>query len=727
MKIIVFLTISSVIIQTGYCAAPVIHGLPTSVNVGELEYKGRLIYELTVSDVNGDSFVCRMQSVSPSPNNTNVDFRVLIDSANGKYGVYLINKNEGTSTNPNVMFNFDIEQTFNVFVVCTDARNTTTNPIPYLRVDIIDNDKVEFTNLPDTVSKDATATMQNDIVYTVQVQNELTTNDNGLSFSIATVPPSSSFDIDGNGNILAARNLVLENTSPIFVYVTVTDGVIWVKETLRVDLTNMNNIPEITNLKNSPSVHMSELLASSSLIYSLTGNDGDASDTLTYSMNIDPVTDTALFELDTTVNPLQLRLASGKNFDYEKTQYYNITFTVTDSKATGGPFILNVHVLDENEPCYFDKSTYSLSTYEGAAGSISLNPGFIIRDGDGTNQGYSLSFLNGNGSERFTMDASSGLISYATDYDIDNSAMPSTVYLNVKCQDITGETGNASVIIYIHDINDNAPVFNSGEYSFFADQFTGVGSLIGTTTATDIDSGTNAQFTCSYGSTQNAIANTYYTVGSDCSVFFTSRTALSYDTVIRFTLLATDKGSPAKTGTTYVNAIYREASTTTISTSTTTTSTTSTTTTTAAPSTGLEDGSIAAIVIGSIVGAVLLGLLLYMLFRWCYTGFCCGPDPCDFARCCQRGDYSNYQRRQVTPIRSRQRIEDRRRDSYELDSDYGSLKNQDMRHSRFSRPERNYPDFPQVGEPQFPRLSPSDARMEMISPKYTRGLPAIRY
>lgn len=240
---------------------------------------------------------------------------------------------------------------------------------------------------------------------------------------------------------------------------------------------------------------------------------------------------------------------------------------------------MNVHVLDENEPCYFDKSTYSLSTYEGAAGSISLNPGFIIRDGDGTNQGYSLSFLNGNGSERFTMDASSGLISYATDYDIDNSAMPSTVYLNVKCQDITGETGNASVIIYIHDINDNAPVFNSGEYSFFADQFTGVGSLIGTTTATDIDSGTNAQFTCSYGSTQNAIANTYYTVGSDCSVFFTSRTALSYDTVIRFTLLATDKGCPAKTGTTYVNAIYREASTTTIS--------TSTTTTTAAPSTGL--------------------------------------------------------------------------------------------------------------------------------------------
>lgn len=68
------------------------------------------------------------------------------------YGVYLINQNEGTSTNPNVMFNFDIEQTFDVFVACTDARNTVTNPIPYLRVDIIDNDKVEFTNLPGKAS-----------------------------------------------------------------------------------------------------------------------------------------------------------------------------------------------------------------------------------------------------------------------------------------------------------------------------------------------------------------------------------------------------------------------------------------------------------------------------------------------------------------------------------------------------------------------------------------------
>lgn len=64
----------------------------------------------------------------------------------------------------------------------------------------------------------------------------------------------------------------------------------------------MNNIPEITNLKTSPSVHLSEMLTSGSVIYTLTGSDADATDTLTYTWSVDPVTDTGLFQLDTTTN-----------------------------------------------------------------------------------------------------------------------------------------------------------------------------------------------------------------------------------------------------------------------------------------------------------------------------------------------------------------------------------------------------------------------------------------
>lgn len=77
----------------------------------------------------------------------------------------------------------------------------------------------------------------------------------------------------------------------------------------------MNNIPEVTNLKTPQTVHLSELLAGGSVIYTLTGNDADATDVLSYSWQVDPVTDTALFQLDTTTDrTLQTHVLGVTNF-----------------------------------------------------------------------------------------------------------------------------------------------------------------------------------------------------------------------------------------------------------------------------------------------------------------------------------------------------------------------------------------------------------------------------
>ena len=67
---------------------------------------------------------------------------------------------------------------------------------------------------------------------------------------------------------------------------------------------------------------------------------------------------------------------------------------------------------------------------------------------------------------------------------------------------------------------------------------------------------------------------------------------LAYGTISRFTITAVDKGSPALTGTTYVDVIYRET-------------TTTTTTTTAAPSTYNfwdDSGAVAAFSIAIVLG-----------------------------------------------------------------------------------------------------------------------------
>lgn len=50
---------------------------------------------------------------------------------------------------------------------------------------------------------------------------------------------------------------------------------------------------------------------------------------------------------------------------------------------------------------------------------------------------------------RFSIDANSGIISFAVDYNIDNGAMPSSVILTVVCTDTTSKTGTSKVEVTI--------------------------------------------------------------------------------------------------------------------------------------------------------------------------------------------------------------------------------------------------------------------------------------
>lgn len=47
------------------------------------------------------------------------------------------------------------------------------------------------------------------------------------------------------------------------------------------------------------------------------------------------------------------------------------------------------------------------------------------------------------------MAGSTGLMNYAVNYDVDQNAMPSVVYLTAKCTDLTGQTGTTGLTIFI--------------------------------------------------------------------------------------------------------------------------------------------------------------------------------------------------------------------------------------------------------------------------------------
>lgn len=90
----------------------------------------------------------------------------------------------------------------------------------------------------------------------------------------------------------------------------------------------------------------------------------------------------------------------------------------------------------------------SFRAHSSKAGSQTINPNFVVRDYDGI-QPYSLSLMNGNNSERFTIDSTSGVMTYAVDYDVDQNAMPSTVQLTVQCRDSLAKTGTTLLVLTI--------------------------------------------------------------------------------------------------------------------------------------------------------------------------------------------------------------------------------------------------------------------------------------
>ncbi|KAJ8321882.1 hypothetical protein KUTeg_000353 [Tegillarca granosa] len=404
-----------------FAASPVITNLPSTVSVGESETADRSIFFLSTSDADGDPVSCSVQSSTPA----SAPFRTLQDTILQKTGVYT----------DNATFNFATTATYLLTIRCTDGTNNVDG---VLTVNVIDNDLLDITNLPATETRDASTTGASVTIFTCTHSDAL--SHTTITYSMMSIPASSSFTISTAGVVTTTQALNLETNSQILLYITVTDSFISLTEVLTVQLTNVNNIPHFSNLPNTVSV--SESVASGYVFYTLTPTDLDAGATLSYTMDVQPATHAGYISLNTLTN--QVSLVTG--FNYEDVNYFNLSFTITDGLASNTE-TLNVIIVNAHEGCYFHQAIYYVTTVEGAAGSNSLNPGFVIQDYDGTTT-WTLEFLPGNNSERFSI-ANTGLISFAVDYNIDNSAMASTVILTVKCVDTTGQTGTTKVQITI--------------------------------------------------------------------------------------------------------------------------------------------------------------------------------------------------------------------------------------------------------------------------------------
>ncbi|XP_022288893.2 uncharacterized protein LOC111100985 [Crassostrea virginica] len=583
--------------------APVITGLPVTVEVKENEVIERKLHDLTVSDPEGDTVTC---ALTTTPAGGPFDLRQ--DAVTLAYSVYLDNI-------PSL--NYTAVPSYTLTITCTDSPKgrSTSNT---LQADVLENRPPTFTNLPASGTHNAMTTLNQASLFTV------TGNDLDLDpilYSMTVSPTTSSFAINQvTGEITATQDLKYELNSNFVLNVTASDSRHATHALYTITLTNVNTKPTISSLvlHGVRNLYFPELTtAAGSTLYTPTLYDPDTGQTQTVTIQVYPSGQSDMFTVTTGNN---IALAAGKSFDYETLNYYQLALYVTDSIATSGPYYLGIHVLDDPEVCKFPQTFYRFDTFESGIGGGNIDLGFhaLVEDPDNPDT-HTFSLVTTTYSRLFNISKTTGVVTYAVDYDIDRTH-PQNLSIIVKCTDKFGETGTATVSLYIKDINDNEPDFTSSGYVIAVSQYNKPGDYIGRVTANDIDQNLNAEV--EYDGT-SATGSQYYKVMKNGAIYLTRDINFDYGMTHRFLVRAVDHGSPQLTGTSYVDIIYREATT---------------TTTTAAASTAQDWWSkpenVAMVAILSVLGLLLLALLAYLIYRCCMGKTfstpslnCCKPKP----------------------------------------------------------------------------------------------------
>ncbi|XP_062608396.1 protocadherin beta-2-like [Saccostrea cucullata] len=320
------------------------------------------------------------------------------------------------------------------------------------------------------------------------------------------VPTGCPFNIHNSGEILATSDLSQHTVPGYDLYVYVSDGKTLVgPRTLTVIITGINSVPVITNLPLAAPITVPENSALSMSVFQVSVSDVNTADNHTYAASYNHSLGSTLFSLNSATGLVSTSSTQNINFESVSTTAttYVIIITATDGQATATG-TLSVVITDQNEAPVFGKASYAIFGNEGSARSTVGDPSFDVTDPDtGETLSYSIDC------SMFLINASTGVISFSHDYDLDRAGTASTVTCTVTVTD--GDLSDtASLVVTINDVNDNTPTFGSSTYTFYTQPNTGVGTVLGSIAATDGDVG-------SFGTTSVTIVTSESTTATPSS------------------------------------------------------------------------------------------------------------------------------------------------------------------------------------------------------------------
>nr|XP_006996161.2 protocadherin beta-8-like [Peromyscus maniculatus bairdii] len=263
------------------------------------------------------------------------------------------------------------------------------------------------------------------------------------------------------------------------------------------------------------------------------------------------------FVIDEVTGEIRL----SKQLDFETVRYYNVEIAATDGGGLSGKCTVSVQVLDVNDNApELTISTLTSPIPENSPEAVVVV--FSVFDLDSGDNGRMVCSIQ-NEFPFLLKSAFENYYTLVTEGALDReSSAEYNITITVTDMGTPRLTTQHTITVQVSDVNDNAPAFTQTSYTLFVQENNSPALHIGTISATDSDSGSNAQITYSLlppYDPQLALSS-LVSINANNGQLFALR-ALDYEALqaFEFHVGATDQGSPALSSQALVRVLVLDA------------------------------------------------------------------------------------------------------------------------------------------------------------------------
>ncbi|XP_075279271.1 cadherin-23 isoform X3 [Opisthocomus hoazin] len=383
-----------------------------------------------------------------------------------------------------------------------------------------------------------------------------------LVFGVVGEEASRFFAVESvTGVVWLRQPLDRETKSEFTVEFSVSDSQGVIKGTVNIQVGDVNdNAPRFHNQPYSVRIPENTPVGTPIFIVNATDPDQGAGGSVLYSFQ--PPSN--FFAIDSGRGIVSVI----RELDYEVTQAYQLQVNATDQDknkplSTLANLAITITDVQDMDPIFINLP-YSTNIYENSPPGTTVRMITAIDQDKGRPRGIGYTILSGNTNSIFALDYISGALTLNGPLDRENPFYTSGFVLTVKGTELNDDRtpSNATVIttfnILVIDINDNAPEFNSSEYSVAIPELAQVGFALplfiqvqDKDEATDNDVGTYGKVSYFFSDDPDR-----FSLDKDTGIILlTAR--LDFETTQRYTLtiIARDGGGEETTGRVRINVL----------------------------------------------------------------------------------------------------------------------------------------------------------------------------